>query len=55
MTKYILNTEAQIQEMLSTIGIQSMDQLYQDLPLALILKDELQIQRVKVNLQYLQN
>lgn len=43
MTKYILNTEAQIQEMLNTIGIQSIDQLYQDLPSALILKDELQI------------
>lgn len=43
MANYILNTLSQQDEMLKTIGIQSVDQLYQDLPASLILKEGLDL------------
>lgn len=43
MPKYTLHTEAQIQSMFETIGIQSVDQLYADLPAELILQKELNL------------
>lgn len=43
MTQYTLNTDLQIQEMLKTIGIQSLDQLYADLPSSLILKESMKL------------
>jgi len=43
MTHYILNTQAQQAEMLKTIGVQTIDQLYADLPSSLILKEDLKI------------
>ncbi len=44
MALYTLHTDQQIQEMLNTIGIQSVDQLYKDLPSALILKQDLNLE-----------
>lgn len=43
MTRYILNTPEQQAAMLKTIGVQSVDQLYRDLPKSLILTDGLDL------------
>ncbi len=43
MPKYTLHTDLELKEMMETIGIQSIDQLYADLPKSLILKEDLQL------------
>lgn len=43
MATYTLHTPAQKASMLKTIGVQSVDQLYADLPAALILKQDLEV------------
>ncbi len=45
MPKYTLHTDKELKEMMETIGIQSLDQLYADLPQSLILKEDLKLEK----------